>query len=440
MDPITLSLVTVGLLLALIGLGLPIAYSLAIATLVMMAISGEAEQALFIAESAFQSLDSIELVALPMFIFMGAVIAISPAGKDIYRALHRLLPVPGGLGVSAVSGCTLFSSMSGSSPATVAAIGSSAVPEMIARGYPPALACGIVVGGGTLGILTPPSIVLLLYGVVTNTSIGQLFMAGILPALMVAALFSAYTVWSMWRFEKANPQIRQAMLERDRSESEASLALLRVVPFFVMILVIMTALYGGWATPSEIAAVGAMASIALVLAIYRVTDLHLWKTLLLKTVRDTSMILVIAAFSYYLAQFLSYHGAVTAISEGLIGTFGNKWLTLLALWLMMVAIGCFLPPFAIVVIVAPMFLPFVLEAGFDPIWFGVLITLNMEIGCITPPLGINLFVVKGIAPQLPMREIMLGSLPFVAILVVASLLLVLFPQIALWLPKTMMGS
>lgn len=432
------------LLLVLIFSGLPIAYSLATTSLLLMALSGELGQAAYIADAVFSSLDSIELVALPMFIFMGAIVAISPAGADIYRTLHRLIPVPGGLGVSTIGGSALFSALSGSSPATVAAIGSSGVPEMLARRYPPALACGIVVGGGTLGILIPPSIVLLLYGIVTKTSIGQLFLAGVLPGLMVAGLFAAYTIFSMARHERrlaregGAPDEALAAPGNPVEQDEDRAASWRVLPFFAMMALIMIALYGGWATPSEIAAVGATASIALVMVIYRITDAAVWKRLLLKTVRDTSMILLIAAFSYYFAQLLAFHGVVAEITEALLGAFGNKWVTLFALWLVMLVLGCFLPPFAIVVITAPMFLPFALQAGFDPVWFGVFITLNMEIGCITPPLGINLFVVKGIAPNVPMGQIMRGSLPFIAILALASLLLVIFPEIALFIPRSML--
>lgn len=441
MTPELFGLSAFGLLMFLIFAGLPIAYALASTVLTLMYFTGELGQAIYIADAVFQSLDSIELVALPMFIFMGAIVAVSPAGADIYRTLHRLLPVPGGLGVSTIGGSALFAALSGSSPATVAAIGSSGVPEMLARRYPPALACGVVVGGGTLGILIPPSIVLLLYGIVTKTSIGQLFLAGIVPGIMVAVMFAIYTSARMAHHLRNLPAAERAEIDSavpPGEQAAARASALRVVPFFVMMVLIMIALYGGWATPSEIAAVGATASILLVLAIYRIVDFRVWRTLLFKTVRDTSMILLIAAFSYYFAQLLAFHGVVEGITETLLGAFGNKWVTLFALWLVMLVLGCFLPPFAIVVITAPMFLPFALEAGFDPVWFGIFITLNMEIGCITPPLGINLFVVKSIAPQVPMGQIMRGSLPFMAILALASLLLVLFPQIALILPHSMM--
>jgi C4-dicarboxylate transporter, DctM subunit len=442
MDPITLALLAIGLLLLLILIGFPIGYALAGATIVMMLCVGDASEVMYIAEGAFTSMDSIELVALPMFIFMGAIISISPAGSDIYAALSRLLPIPGGLGISTICGCAMFSAISGSAPATVAAIGSSGVPAMLARGYPPRLATGLVVGGGTLGILIPPSIVLLLYGVVTKTSIGQLFLAGILPGLMFVVLFSLYT-WARMRRHLASltPAERAELVALETSFGTAGSGwaeLRRVLPFFTLIAGIMIALYGGWATPSEIAAIGALASIVLVVVIYRITDAATWQTLLMKSVRDTSMILIIAAFAYGFAQFLSYHGVVSELTSLLLDAFPNKWVTLLLLWVLMLVLGCFLPPFAIIVIVAPMFLPFILDTGMNPIWFGIFATINMEMGCITPPLGINLFVTKSIARQVPMSDITAGSMPFFAILALGSLLITIFPQIVLFLPETMM--
>ncbi|MBB95689.1 MAG: C4-dicarboxylate ABC transporter [Rhodobacteraceae bacterium] len=442
MDPVTLALLSIGLLLFLILTGFPIGYSLALATVLMMLVTGDASEIRYIAEGAFTSLDSIELVALPMFIFMGAIISVSPAGKDIYAALSRLLPIPGGLGISTIGGCAMFAAISGSAPATVAAIGSSGVPEMLARRYPARLATGLVVGGGALGILIPPSIVLLLYGVVTKTSIGQLFLAGILPGLMFVVMFSVYTWLRMRRHLATLTPAERAELvamEQGTGNGDSGMAALRrVAPFFALMVGIMVALYGGWATPSEIAAVGAMASIVLVLAIYRIANLSTWQTLLMKSVRDTSMILLIAAFAYGFAQFLSYHGVVSELTTLLLDAVPNKWVTLFLLWVLMLVMGCFLPPFAIIVIVAPMFLPFILDTGLNPVWFGVFATINMEIGCITPPLGINLFVTKSIARQVPMTEIMAGSMPFLAILALGSLLITIFPQIVLFLPDLMM--
>jgi tripartite ATP-independent transporter DctM subunit len=432
MGAIASGVVTFGILLAFLGLGVPVAYALGMTVVVMMVVFGDAGQALHIAASMFEGLDSIELAAVPMFVFMGSIISASPAGADIYRALHRLLPVPGGLGISTVGGCALFAALSGSSPATAAAIGSSGVPEMLARGYPPRLATGAIVGGGTLGILIPPSIVLLIYGIVTEVSIGRLFLAGVVPGLVVTLMFGVYIYLAMVRHE--------ARTAPPPPDAEARGSFLRVAPFLVVVLLILAALYGGWATPSEIAAVGAVLSMILVGVIYRVTRPGAWLDILFKTSREVSMIMLIAAFSYYLGQYLAFQGTLPVITEGLLDISDNRWITLLFLSLVMLFLGCFLPPFAIVVIVAPLFLPFIKQAGFDPIWFGVLVTLNMEMGLITPPIGINLFVVKAIAPQVPMRDIVLGSLPFLFMLVLASLLLCVAPGLALYLPAAVMGA
>ncbi len=442
MDPITLAMLSVGLLLLLILVGFPIGYSLGGATILMMVAVGDGAEVRYMAEAAFASLDSIELVALPMFIFMGAIIAVSPAGADIYAALSRLLPIPGGLGISTVAGCAMFSAVSGSAPATVAAIGSSGVPAMLARRYPPSLATGLVVGGGTLGILIPPSVVLLLYGVVTKTSIGQLFLAGIIPGLMFVVLFSLYTWFRMRRYLATLSDTELAELkeiEREAGQGSGAWASWRrVLPFFTLMAGIMIGLYGGWFTPSEIAAVGAIASMVLVVMIYRITDIATWQKLLQKSVKDTSMILIIAAFAYGFSQFLSFHDVINELTSLLLDVFPNKWLTLLLLWVLMLVLGCFLPPFAIIVIVAPMFLPFILDSGLNPIWFGIFATINMEMGCITPPLGINLFVTKSIARQVPMSEIMAGSMPFFLILAFGSLIITIFPQIVLFLPELLM--
>jgi tripartite ATP-independent transporter DctM subunit len=430
MDPITYGLVTFGLLLALLFLGVPIAYALGATVLLLTLVIGPVSDALYVALTMFEALDSFELLAIPMFVLMGAVIAASPAGSDIYRALHRLLPFPGGLGVSTVGGCALFSALSGSSPATVAAIGSSGVPEMLERGYPPRLATGIIVGGGTLGILIPPSIVLLIYGIVTEVSIGKLFLAGIVPGLVIVVLFSLYITWAMRR--------AQRLVGAVAPDPASTTSLLRVVPFLLLVTGVMVALYGGWATPSEVAAMAAVAAILLVATIYRMWDWTAWRSLLMKSARETSFIMLVAAFSYYLNQYLAFQGTLEMVTQALLVISENRWVTLFLLSLVMLFMGCFLPPFAIVVIVAPMFLPFVHSVGFDPIWFGILVTINMEMGLITPPIGINLFVVKSIVPHVSLNDIMAGSLPFLLLLAVASLLLCFVPGLALWLPNALL--
>lgn len=441
MDPLTITLVAVSLLVVLIIVGFPIGYSLAAAPVIMSLIIGDAGSVFYVANDAFSGLDSIGLIALPMFILMGSIITISPAGSDIYRFLERVIPIPGGLGLSALGSCSLFSAISGSSPATVAAVGSSSVPEMISRGYSKRLSCGIVSGGATLGILIPPSIVLLLYGIVTKTSIGKLFIAGILPGLLVVGLFALYISYAIFRDTKksqknnSGPSSDRMPIYKERESISHSF--FRVAPFFIMMIVIMYALYGGWATPTEVAAVGASASFFLVCSIYKVKDWSAWKNLFIKSVTDTSMIMIIASFSYLFSTFIAFHGGVSAITDLLTGGFSNQWVTLSGIWLLMIFLGLFLPPFAIVVIVAPIFLPFIIDSGFDPIWFGVFIVLNMEIGCITPPLGINLFVLKSVVPEVSLKDILMGSIPFILLLMLSTVIITVFPKIVTFLPSLM---
>ncbi|MEX2495301.1 MAG: TRAP transporter large permease [Woeseia sp.] len=429
MDPVTHAIAAFALLVLLLGLGVPVAYALGLTATILTLIAGNPGEVLYIAASLFEGLESFELLAIPLFVLMGAVIAASPAAADLYSVLHRLLSFPGGLGISTIGGCALFSALSGSSPATAAAIGSSGVPEMMQRGYPPRLATGIIVGGGTLGILIPPSVVLIIYGIVTETSIGSLFLAGIVPALIIVLLFAAYVAFAVRQHERSSGE-----LSENAGRANSSGAGLRVVPFFALIVGVMLALYGGWASPSEVAALSAVGAVALVSMVYRVTALSIWGQIMMKAVRETSFIMLIAAFSYYLNQYLAFQGSISEITALLLDFSSNRWVTLFLLCLSMLALGLILPPFAIVVIVAPMFLPFVLSAGFDPVWFGILVTIIMEMGLITPPIGVNLFVVQAIAPEVSLRDIMLGSAPFLGLLAVTAVILCIAPGVALWLP------
>lgn len=433
MDPVSHAIAAFALLVLLLGFGVPVAYALGLTATVLTLIAGNPGEVLYIAASLFEGLESFELLAIPLFVLMGAIVAASPAAADLYSVLHRLLSFPGGLGISTIGGCALFSALSGSSPATAAAIGSSGVPEMMQRGYPPRLATGIIVGGGTLGILIPPSVVLIIYGIVTETSIGRLFLAGIVPALVIVALFGIYVAFAIRRHEKISGTIRENAEPADQSGAG-----LRVIPFFALIVGVMMALYGGWASPSEIAALSAVGAFALVAVVYRIAAWSVWRDIMMKAVRETSFIMLIAAFSYYLNQYLAFQGSIGEITQLLLEFSSNRWITLFLLSLSMLALGLILPPFAIVVIVAPMFLPFVVSAGFDPVWFGILVTILMEMGLITPPIGVNLFVVQAISPEVPLRDIMLGSAPFLGLLAVAAVILCVAPGLVLWLPDLLL--
>ena len=387
-------------------------------------------------EIFFGKLDNFALLSIPMFIIMGAAISSTRAGADLYEALERWMTrVPGGLVVSNLGACALFSAMSGSSPATCAAIGKMGIPEMRKRGYPDGVAAGSIAAGGTLGILIPPSVTMIVYGIATETSIGRLFLAGVMPGLMLVGLFMAWSVYSTWRQGGA----ASALSVTHYSWRQKIEVLPRVLPFLLIIVGVLYALYGGVATPSETAAVGALMCVVAAVAIYRLYRFDALWAVLRDSTRESVMILFIIGAAGVFAYMLSSLFVTQAIAEWIATLEVNRWVLMGAINVFLLVAGFFLPPVAVILMAAPILYPIVISAGFDPYWFAVVLTINMEIGLITPPVGLNLYVINGIAPDIPLRTILLGSLPYVASMVLAIVILSIFPQIATWLPDLLMG-
>jgi C4-dicarboxylate transporter, DctM subunit len=387
-------------------------------------------------EILFGKLDNFALLSIPMFIIMGASISSTRAGADLYEALERWLTrVPGGLVISNLGACALFSAMSGSSPATCAAIGKMGIPEMRKRGYPDSVAAGSIAAGGTLGILIPPSVTMIVYGIATETSIGRLFLAGVFPGLLLVSLFMAWSLYSTWR--SGNTALLRA---RSYSWKERFEILPRVLPFLLIILGVLYAMYGGIATPSETAAVGALLTLFIAVVIYKMHHLRdLWMVLRDST-RESVMILFIIAAAGVFSYMLSSLFITQSIAEW-IGTLEvNRWVLMGVVNVFLLIAGFFLPPVAVILMAAPILLPIITTAGFDPIWFAVVLTINMEIGLISPPVGLNLYVINGIAPDISLKTILYGSLPYVACMVLAIILISLFPGLATWLPDAVMGA
>jgi tripartite ATP-independent transporter DctM subunit len=403
-----------------------------------------------LAHTMYGGVNSFELLTLPLFILMGIVLANSPAGNDLYEAIHRLFSrLPGSLPMSNIWACAVFAAMCGSSPATAAAIGSSGIPEMRKRGVPDGLAAGSIVGGGTLGILIPPSITFIVYGIATETSIGKLFIAGIVPGVLITILFSIWavvaSVLAQMKTQNA-PKLHYnfqgfpspAAARMTYSWAEKTELLPRVLPIALLVALIIGIIYGGIATPSEAAAIGAGASILLVLTVYRKTLTYTSIIRILgRTVDDSAMIMLIAATSVLFQSVLTDLGLTQNATQAITKLQASPWVIMLIINVLLLLLGCFMPPFAIILLTAPLLHPIILKLGFDPIWFGVIVTLNMEIGCITPPFGINLYVVKRIAPDIPMSTIIVGSMPFVLMLLLGIVVLCIFPELALWLPGKM---
>jgi tripartite ATP-independent transporter DctM subunit len=427
--------------------GMPIAFALGAVAVVFMAIYMPAASLDTVTQNVYEEMASITLLAIPLFILKGAAIGKSRAGQDLYLALHAWLHrVPGGLGVANVFACALFAAMAGSSPATCSAIGSAGIPEMRKRGYSGGFAAGIIAAGGTLGILLPPSITMILFAVAAEKSLGRLFLAGIGPGLLLVTLFGAYAV-VRFRMEYAAAAAlyaktgeTSAILKRDDfTMSERFDMLPRVLPFVILLTGVMIALYGGYATPSETAGLGGLLALVLIAAIYSVWKPSDLAPIMKSTIRDSTMLMMIIGMSLLYSYVMSYLHISQSVAESIVEMHLPRWELLAAILVMVVVLGFFLPPVSIILMTAPIILPPLRAAGFDIIWFGVVMTIVMEMGLIHPPVGLNIFVIRNVAPDIPLIEVIWGTLPFVLLMMAAVVLLCFVPQISTWLPDLVMG-
>ena len=435
MSPILLGALVAGTTILVLFSGVSVALGLLIVSTGFLLVFDGLRALELIPEILFGKLDNFALLSIPMFIIMGSSIASTRAGADLYEALERWLTrVPGGLVISNLGACALFSAMSGSSPATCAAIGKMGIPEMRKRNYPDGVAAGSIAAGGTLGILIPPSVTMIVYGIATETSIGRLFLAGVIPGLLLVSLFMIWSLYATWK--SGNKHLLAA---HSYTWKEKFQILPRVLPFFAIIIGSLYAMYGGISTPSETAAIGALLCLLAAMIIYKLWNpKSLWVVLRDSTKESVMIMFIIAAagvFSYMLSSLF-----ITQSIAEWIGTLDvNRWVLMTFVMLFLLVAGFFLPPVAVILMAAPILLPIITTAGFDPIWFAVVLTINMEIGLISPPVGLNLYVINGIAPDISLKTILKGSLPYVACMVIAIILLCFFPTLATWLPDAVMG-
>ena len=436
MSPASQGVLVLIVTIAIFLTGAPVAFALGAVGIAFLVIFQGADSLHVAAETLYSGLHDFTLVSIPMFIMMGAAIGSSPAGRDLYIALDRwLYRVPGGLVISNLGACAIFAALTGSSPATCAAIGKMGIPEMRKRGYPDEVATGSICAGGTLGILIPPSITFILYGIATETSIGRLFLAGVMPGLLLTALFMAWTIFYIWRkgFRAYAADFRYSWKEKFES-------IPKVAPFLVIVVAVMYVLYGGVATPSEAAGVGAAFCFLLAVLIYRMWNPMAWWDILRSTTRESVMILMIIATSVLFGYMLTSLYITQTLAETIAAMQVNKWVLMGLINVFLLVCGCFIPPAGIILMTAPILLPIITAAGFDPVWFGVIVTINMEIGLITPPVGLNLFVVNAIAPDVSTKKVLWGAVPYVGMMVLCIVILCIFPEIATWLPDYLMGA
>ena len=436
MSPLILGFLVALTLILILLAGVPVAFALGSVAILFLIIFEGAGSLGVIADTLFGGLNEFALLSIPMFILMGAAIASSRAGSDLYEALERwFYKVPGGLIISNLGACSIFAALSGSSPATCAAIGKMGIPEMQKRGYPDSLATGAIAAGGTLGILIPPSITMIVYGIATETSIGRLFIAGIIPGIMLTVFFMA---WSLYYAHRKGFHFKIG--DKGYSWKEKFEILPKILPFLLIIILILYALYGGVATPSEAAGVGAFVCIFLVVFIYKMWNMREHWEILRSAMRESVMIMMIIGTAALFSYMMSSLYITQSLAEWIAGLQISPWALLISVNLFLLVAGLFLPPVAVILMTAPTLVPIVEAIGFDPIWFGVMLTLNMEIGLITPPVGLNLYVINSIAPNVKLPTILWGALPFMVCMLLGIVLLIAFPGLATWLPDYMMGT
>jgi len=472
MSPLMMGLVVAVMAIVLFMTGMPIAFALGLTAILSILLFLEPSEFDLFGKFLFDSVNDFGLLAIPLFVLMGNLFGGSVASKQLFEAGEAwLAKLRGGLAMSSVIASSIFAALTGSSPATAAAIGRIAVPEMRSRGYSGAIATGAVAAGGTLGILIPPSVTLILYGIVTEQSIGQLFAAGIIPGIVVTLLFCAwiYVASTLERRRRpaGTPEPAHAGASSghsgqpptttgssttgsssttatdpgttyqapDYTWSQRFSSLIKVLPFVALIVAVLGVLYAGIATPSEAAAVGVVLVLLLVAGAYRGLGWGQFGKVLLETTNQSTMILTIVAFSAVIGTVLSFLSVPQDLALMVSELQVNRWVVMLAINVLLLLMGLFLPPVSIIVMTMPILYPLLIGLGFDPIWFGIIMTLNMEMGLITPPVGLNLYVMNGIAPDVPLGDILRGALPYVAVLGLGIVLMSIFPGIITWLPN-----
>jgi C4-dicarboxylate transporter DctM subunit len=427
---VTLSTVVI-LLFGLLASGFWIALSLLLTAGVGLELFTRLPVDKIMAQALWNSLNSWSLAALPMFIFLGEMILRTRMSKLLFEGLIPWVQfIPGRLLHTNIAGSALFAAVSGSSPATAATIGKITLAQLAEKGYDRSLSYGSLAGAGTLGLLIPPSIVLIVYGVLAEVSIGQLFVAGVVPGLLLASLFSLYIIVRVIANPKLGPDAPQHFSWGERLQ-----ALVKLLPVAFLILFILGSIYLGYATPSEAAAIGVLLSVVMA-AVLGDLDWRTFVDAIRGTLNTSAMICFIIAGASFLSVAMGYLRLPSTIAQR-IGAMGLEPVMLIViLTIFYIVLGFFLDGISIIVMTLPISLPLIVQAGFSPLWFGIFLTVVIEAGQITPPVGFNLFVIQGLTKE-PIERVAVAALPFFVLLLVAVALLTAFPILVTWLPGFM---
>ncbi len=431
----TITVLFFGCLLISLMLGLPIAFGLGgVAMLFSLFLWGPAS--LYqVASAVWGTGNDWLFVCIPLFIFMGTVLQFSGVSDDLYTMMHRWMgPVKGGLAMGTIIIGTIFAAMAGISGGACVTLGLIALPAMLKRGYHKNIALGSIVAGAALGILIPPSLMMILYGAITGVSIGKLFAGGILPGILLSAMFLVYIGVRC----AINPRMGPTLPLEERSNWKLKLVSLKAVLLpLLIILAVLGSIYTGAATPTEAAGVGALGAL-ISSVIYRRLNWQRLKEASLEAFKLSAMIMWIVIGATCYRSVYSAIGGPEFVQEALLALPVGPYAILIGIQLIIFFLGMFIDPAGIVMIATPIFMPIVQELGFNPLWFGILFCMNLEMAYLTPPLGLNLFYLKGVAPpEVSLTDIYRSIIPFVIIQAIGLALIMIFPQIALWLPSLM---
>jgi C4-dicarboxylate transporter DctM subunit len=370
------------------------------------------------------------LLAVPLFILMGTILMHSGVSRKLYDTLVNWLHwLPGNLAIATIVGCGIFAALSGSSTATAATIGMVAIPEMLRWGYDRRLVAGVVAAGGTIGVLIPPSVPMIIYGSMLDQSVGQLFTAGIIPGILMTLLFVVYILFVSSFHPMLAPKVEIQVTWGERLRS-----LLNLIPLLILMFLVIGTIYSGVATPTESAAIGALGSI-LIAWMNKSLTLSMFKKALLDTVSVTGMIMFIVLGALVLSSVITFLKVPQSIAILLNTLQLSPWMTFVIVCFVYVVLGVFLEAIAMLAITLPILGVMMLMLGFDGIWLGIVLVVLIEMGLITPPVGMNLFVVQGTMKDIDFADLVRGVLPFILIIVLMVILLTLFPDLALWLPN-----
>ncbi|GAA3956340.1 TRAP transporter large permease subunit [Allohahella marinimesophila] len=430
-----MTLLFFGTLLLFLVLGLPLAFVLGGVSVIFLYFTWGPDAFYLVASQMWGTMESFTLVAIPLFVFMAMVLERTGVANDLYRMMHLWWGgLRGGLAIGTLGICAIFAAMCGVSGAAVVAMGTIALPSMLERGYDKNIALGCINTGGGWGILIPPSILMILYSLITGVSVGKMFAAGVLPGVLLMVLVSAYIIIRCY----FQPELAPALPKEERGTWPEKLRALKAVILPILIVVmVLGSIIGGITTPTEAAAVGVLG--ALISAIvYKKFSWQMLHEASLRTFKLTGMIMWILFAAHAFSAAYQGMGAQALIEGLMTGIPGGPWGIIIAMMLIVFLLGMVLDPVGIMLITLPVFMPIVTSLGFDPVWFGILFVINMEIGYMTPPFGFNLFYLKGVAPpSITMKDIYGSVIPFVAIEIVGLALIMVFPKIATYLPDAL---